>query len=327
MSSARTTPGRVVAATEVRNAVSAVDSPWQHPGLPGRLAAMLRDGWDGEPPRGFLGTEDGRAVAYGSLSTSEWDNTRLAWLGVLVHPQARRRGLGSALLAHLTGEARVAGRSSIGIDGWDDAAARGFAEHHDLECRSRAVNRRQVLAEVDPAYLVRRYDEARTAASAYELVEIVGRTPSELLEAVAEMTRAINDAPTDDLDIEDEVFTAKRVSAYEDAQLARGDKLYRLVARHRGTGELAGHTVVAVERDRPWIGDQHDTSVVAAHRGHRLGLLLKAGMLRWLARCEPDLRTIDTWNAESNDHMVAVNERLGYRVLGRELQFQRSLTG
>ena len=75
-------------------------------------------------------------------------------------------------------------------------------------------------------------------------------------------------------------------------------------------------------RERPEIGDQHDTAVVRAHRGHRLGLLLKAGMLLWLAEVEPQLETVDTWNAESNDHMIAVNEALGYRVMGRELQFQ-----
>ena len=62
--------------------------------------------------------------------------------------------------------------------------------------------------------------------------------------------------------------------------------------------------------------------MVGAHRGHRLGLLLKADMLRWLAETEPALEAVDTFNAESNDHMVAVNERLGYRVMGRELQYQ-----
>ena len=48
-------------------------------------------------------------------------------------------------------------------------------------------------------------------------------------------------------------------------------------------------------------------------------------MLLWLAEAEPQLATVDTWNAESNDHMIAVNEALGYRVMGRELQFQKSL--
>lgn len=112
---------------------------------------------------------------------------------------------------------------------------------------------------------------------------------------------------------------------YETATLSQGCRLYRLVARHRDTGVLAGHTVVAVEEDHPELGEQHDTSVTRAHRGHRLGLLLKSGMNLWLRETEPQLETVDTWNAESNDHMVSVNEELGYRWMGRGLQFQRTL--
>jgi hypothetical protein len=139
------------------------------------------------------------------------------------------------------------------------------------------------------------------------------------------MAVAINDAPLDDLDIEDEVFTPERVAAYESAQIESGKRLYRVVARHRDSGELAGNSVVAVEAERPHVGHQHDTSVVRAHRGHRLGLLLKTDMMLWLADAEPELRTVDTFNAESNDHMIAVNEELGYRWMGRGLGFQRTL--
>ena len=39
----------------------------------------------------------------------------------------------------------------------------------------------------------------------------------------------------------------------------------------------------------------------------------------------PSLVSVDTSNAEVNTQMFAVNEALGYRVMGRELQFQRSL--
>jgi hypothetical protein len=48
-------------------------------------------------------------------------------------------------------------------------------------------------------------------------------------------------------------------------------------------------------------------------------------MLRWLREAQPQLATIDTWNAESNDHMIGVNEAVGYRVMGRALAFQRSM--
>ena len=121
------------------------------------------------------------------------------------------------------------------------------------------------------------------------------------------------------------MFTADRVRAYEHAQAERGCLVHRLVARHRETGELAGETVVVVDLERPHLAEQHDTSVVRAHRGHRLGMLLKTGMLQWLREEQPQVASIDTWNAASNRFMIGVNEELGYRVMGEALAFQRSI--
>ena len=310
---------------EILDEVSAVDSPWDHPWLPDRYEMMLRRGWDGEPSQPFLAMVGDRAVGTAHLHLSERDNTHLAWLWLAIRPDERRRGYGSAFFELMAEQARRAGRTSLGTDGWESERTTAFAARFGLERRSQGIMRRQHLAELAPGQVQRLFDEASAMAGDYELVRILGRTPAELVEPMAELMAVINDAPTDDLDIEDEVFTPERLAAYEESTITRGNRLYRLVARHRGTGELGGHTVVAVEEQRPSLADQHDTAVARAHRGHRLGLLLKAGMLLWLAEAEPQLETIDTWNAESNDHMIAVNEALGYRVMGRELQFQRDL--
>jgi len=58
---------------------------------------------------------------------------------------------------------------------------------------------------------------------------------------------------------------------------------------------------------------------------HRLGLLLKIEMLRWLGDIEPQLRVLDTWNAATNAHMIGVNEQLGYRVVREGLEWQKHL--
>ena len=316
---------RVAQYAELGTAVRAADSPWQRPLTVTGVEGRFRHGWDGEVEVPFLGLVDGDPVAAGTLGTSEHDNLHLAWLGVMVHPDRRRRGHGSRLLEHLVTEARCRGRTSIGTDGWESEATLGFAARHGLEVKSRAIQRRQILGELDWARIARLHAGASAAAAGYELVRRKGRTPEPELEAVAEMAAAINDAPTDDLDIEDEVFTPERIRDYETAQLGRGGRLCRVLARHRGTGQLAGHTVVVVDGERPEWAEQHDTSVVGAHRGHRLGLLLKCDMLLWLRETQPGLDHIDTWNAESNDHMIGVNEALGYQVLGRELELQRSL--
>ena len=312
-------------ALEITNTVGAADAPWEHPWLADRFDTFLRRGWDGEPPVCYLASVDGKPVGTAFVFYSERDNTHLGWTWLAILPEQRRQGYGSALFEHVTTEVRAAGRTSLGTDGWESERALGFAAKHGLEKKSQAIMRRQHLKEIPAGRLQELYDEAAAAATDYELVRIVGRTPEDLVDAMVELVAAINDAPTDDLDIEDEVISPERIRAYEDAQLARGYSLYRVLARHRETGELAGHSVVTVDGERPEIGHQHDTSVVAAHRGHRLGVLVKTEMNLWLRDEQPQLATIDTWNAESNDHMIEVNEAIGYRVMGRELQFQRSL--
>jgi len=311
--------------TAVTNAARSVDSPWLHPLTEHECVGELRWGWDGQPAIGFLASVDGLDVGGARYEASTYDNLHLAWVEVEIVPACRRRGHGSRLLAHLVERARAEGRTTVGASAWDAAGPAAFAARHGFEQRSVEVHRRQYVAELDRAALDALWTAARSAAADYELLRWPPRTPPEGLIEMAALTAAINDAPNDELDIEDEVFTPERIVAYETAWAERGHRLHRVVARHRGTGELAGQSVVAVDGQRPHLSEQHDTSVRREHRGHRLGLLLKLEMLRWLAEDEPQVREIDTWNAESNAHMIGVNEALGYRVLGRVLNFQRSV--
>jgi RimJ/RimL family protein N-acetyltransferase len=57
--------------------------------------------------------------------------------------------------------------------------------------------------------------------------------------------------------------------------------------------------------------------VTRPHRGHRLGLLVKVAMMDRLAAAEPQVEKIVTWNAAANEHMIGINEALGYEVAGR----------
>jgi RimJ/RimL family protein N-acetyltransferase len=316
----------VAAAVAVREAVRQVDAPHLLGDIVSSYTARLRHGSDGEPPLVAL-ARDGRGAPVGTVSVSlpHWDNTHLGSVVVTVDPRFRRCGLGRRLFEVGRERVRAEGRTVLLGYGVDSPALTGFATAMGMAPAFTMAHRRQDLRTADRALLDREYAAAQVRAEGYELVRLAGATPEELLPAVVAMTAAINDAPTDDLDIEDEVFSPERIRAYESAQLARGARFYRLVARSRDTGELAGHTVVTVDRERPWWGNQHDTTVVAAHRGHRLGVLLKAGMLRWLAEREPQVHTIDTTNAVSNTHMIRVNELLGYRLLATATEWQRRL--
>jgi RimJ/RimL family protein N-acetyltransferase len=303
----------------------AVDRPW-HPGWPASLIRTLAThGWDDAPDQFFLGRDGtGTVVAAGSVFMPERENRHTAIIEARIDPAHRRRGLGSTFYDVLERLAAEAERTTLFTFGSDSEAVRGFAEGRGYALGSVGMSRQVDLREISVEQVEAVYAEAAAVAgNDYELVRVRGAMPEDLMEVYVDAVAAINDAPLDDLVLEDEVFDAGRIRQYERGHAMSGYRLYRVLARHRASGAIAGHTVVAVRGDRPHLGDQHDTTVVRAHRGHRLGLLLKADMMRWLREVEPDLETIGTQNAASNDHMIAVNERLGYRVLGRSVEFQR----
>ena len=158
----------------VANAASALDSPWENPRTPHQIAGLLRRGWDGDAPHAFLAhDETGAATGILEVWTTDWDNLDLAWLWVVVHPDHRRRGVGSALMEHGFAIARELGRTKLGIDGWDSSEApAAFAAKHGFAWASQAINRRQYLRELDLGEVRRMYDDAAAAAHDYELLRV-----------------------------------------------------------------------------------------------------------------------------------------------------------
>ena len=288
--------------------------------------ADIRHGWDGDPSIvGVHRDKRGRVVGVIELGFSSWDNKHIGFFGVTVDPEARRQGIGRALLDAGIDRVRAEGKRLVLTGSYNSPAAVTLCTALGFELAMTEVKRRQDLIALDWSALDHDYALASASAPDYELLRLQGPTPDDMLDDVATMTAAINDAPIDALEVEDEVFSPERVRAFERGQQERGRRTYRVVARHRTTGELAGHTMASVDRDHPGFGGQYDTSVVRAHRGHRLGLLLKIEMLRWLGDAEPQLRVLDTWNAATNAHMIAVNEQLGYHVIGEGLEWQKHL--
>lgn len=318
--------GDLAGAVAVLESARQADCPHEPMLTTSSLIAELQHGWDGEAPLIAVHRDEGRRVT-GVLAVHlpRHDNRHLGYLEITVDPQCRRRGLGRALYTAAVQRVRDEGRTLVLIGAFDSPQSTGFAAAIGVERASADVKRRQHLQRLDTARLDDEFAAAEALAGDYELFRMPKTVPDDLMPAVVELVSAINDAPTDDLDVEDEVFSAERLRAFAVAQRAHRRRTHQLVARHCASGVLAGHTMVAVEAEQPWYGHQFDTSVLAAHRGHRLGLLLKIGMVRWLAEAEPQLRVLDTWNAASNDHMIAVNEAIGYEVVATAAEYQAHL--
>ena len=255
----------------------------------------MRHGWDGEVGRYFLAYRPGASEPSdrAAVHTTDYDNLDLAWLGVAIHPEQRRRGYGNAGLRRRFDVCRLDGADQgrlgrLGPRAHRAASPRRCGCRAEVRSPSTAVSTCASSSRAWPTGCTPR--RSRTPATTSSSAS-TAPTPEELLRGLAEATAAINDAPLDDLEIEDEVFTADRVRAYERAQLDSGFRFYRIIARHRATGEIAGLTVVTVDsRDAvPRLPARHLGRARAP--GHRLGLLLKADMMRWLADAEPQLET------------------------------------
>ncbi|HEX8509632.1 MAG TPA: GNAT family N-acetyltransferase [Propionibacteriaceae bacterium] len=281
------------------------------------LSHQLRFGWDLEPEELYLCTPDGSAtpVAVLELSLPLRDNLHLVWGDITVHPSCRRQGHGSTVMAELISRAQEAGRSTIWLGVPDDEdGPRAFLERFGFRFGSRDARRRQVLADVDAAAVADQYARAQQRAADYVVERCTLPTPPEVLEQLVEVTAAINDAPMGDLSFEDEHFDVRRLQDFEAAAAGRQDRVYRIWARHRTTGEIGGHTVVTTNDYYPTFGWQADTAVSRGHRGHRLGLLLKVQMMHLLAEQEPQIQVVETWNNADNSFMIDVNEAIGYRL-------------
>jgi hypothetical protein len=79
------------------------------------------------------------------------------------------------------------------------------------------------------------------------------------------------------------------------------------------------------EADDDTHARQRVTIVEPAHRGRRLGLVVKSANHAYTRAHEPGLRVIDAWNAEGNTHMRAVNAMLGFEPVDGWSVFQLSV--
>lgn len=189
-----------------------------------------------------------------------------------------------------------------------------FAKSLGLQLAQVERESRLVLpVEPDLLATLRAVAEAR-AMPAYEVVSWTGPTPEEHRARVAEMNRTLSvDAPTGDLDWQEEAWDGERVRLSDELNHRTGYSVSSL-AIHAATGDVAGFTLIHVHNAYPHRPEQWNTAVAATHRGHRLGLLIKAVNLQELAASTPEARYVETWNAGENNHMLGINTRLGFRL-------------
>jgi GNAT superfamily N-acetyltransferase len=306
---------------------------------------------------GYVGSEDGTAgtaVVLGELRLPLLDNTDNAVVNVATLPAYRRRGYGTAMLQHLTTRARAHNRTrligdvgepmpQVTVGNTSPGAEQPLAEAGDASPTpppgvlfatkfgarpvTTEVRRLLRMSDLDDVQLSQLNEDAIAHATDYSLIQWEGPASAEFLDDLVVLhSRMTIDAPLEDLDWEPEQWTPQRYREREQRVVASGQVCLSTAARHDPSGQIVALTDIGLPTALPEIAYQWATIVLPSHRGHRLGMLVKLANLGSLRTSRPQVRTLNTWNAAINDHMVGINEAIGFRAVDRWREWQLELS-
>lgn len=258
--------------------------------------------------------DGGELVATASLHLDKsGDNDHLCRADISVAADRRRQGIGRALLGPILDAAEADGRSVFGGGTVQGHESEQFLKAIGMEQKLLDRRSRLRLDEIPPGLIERWLADVPTKAPGYSLIEIEKKCQPEYRERFIDVLNAMNDAPREGLDRNDEHVTLEQLDDWERQAEETGGEQSCLVVIHDETGDFAGYTHIAWEPELPQVLWQQGTAVKAAHRGHAIGRWLKAANLAKVMQENPGARFVDTWNAGSNQWMLAINDDLGFR--------------
>lgn len=271
----------------------------------------------------FAVWEGGRALAWGRLEYSLEQNRHLGHLRLLVHPQARRRGLGRAVFAELERSARRAGQTTlICVTTTRAPAGEPFAKM--LGASPALINRTsqlmldQVSGELLSTWLTRPDSEPYT-------LHLWSTLPGEYLARLADLTMVMNTAPRGELEFDDWTTTPEMLRAWEEQLSAQGEVCWTAAVEDTRSGELVGYSQMYWSPLRAAALHQGATAVRPSARGLGLGKWLKAALTRQVASACPGARWIRTGNANENAAMLGINAALGFLPWAETTEWQLKL--
>lgn len=256
--------------------------------LPNESAWTVQDFRErSEPERLVVVAElDGEIVGAGLAGRSDVQGR--GFVAPRVHPDARRRGVGTAMLRRLTEHVAELGFEKAAAS-VDDPGSRAFAERFGFQEVDREVE--QVIA------LPTELPEA-PLPEGVEVVSVAYR-PELLREAYA----LARDEGYADMAIDGDVVIPLDDWLRDEATLPGGS----FVALH--AGRIVGFSGL-IRHDNPGVAEDGLTVVARKWRRRGLAMALKRLELAWAA--EHRFTEVVTWTQRGNDGMRAVNERLGY---------------
>lgn len=275
----------------------------------------------------FHGRHSDQMVGAAFLAFSLADNRDKAYLQVWVEPALRRRGVGTALVdvaverVRAEGRTVITGESSYTFEERDDAPTLRWAVHNGFTVANVEIARDLALP-VAADLLEGLIAEAAPHHEGYA-VETYADLPDPYVPSYcALVNQLVLDAPMGELDFEEEQLTPEVFAQKRARDRSAGRRHCFAVAVRDGVVVGLTDLMLPPESTR---AHQWQTLVHRDHRGHRLGQALKAANLVALQRRHPEITEVHTQNAEVNEQMVAINDRIGFVPVAVVPDFKRTV--
>lgn len=275
-----------------------------------------------------VGRVDGRVVGSATAYLSRYDNLDKCWIDVKVDPPEQHRGHGRTLLDHICGVATaderttIVGETVLPFDEVSDHRHRRFAEAAGF-----TLSNVEIVRHLDLPVSESRLDEwgaqAAVKAGGYRIETHVNEIPENLVPSLVVLLGQLGvDAPTGDVDWEEEQISPERFVETRASLVAAGRTIYETVAI-APDGTVAAQSTISVPPPGRSDASQWGTFVHREHRGRTLGLAVKTANLRAVQSAHPEMRRVGTQNAETNDWMVAINVQMGFEAVEASAEFVR----
>ncbi|MCY3413022.1 MAG: GNAT family N-acetyltransferase [Candidatus Heimdallarchaeota archaeon] len=265
--------------------------------------------WDEHKDR-IIGSADLYLTRMGSPAYEK--NKHTGWGSIGVHKDYRLQGIGTQLMRAVIPKLIEQGRT-IFMGGSNEPDGMNWVDHIGIGTIALVeYENRLYMNQVNWDLMEQWVADGPHLAPGVTL-KTFSRMSDALIDRYASfMTKALNSVPKEDLEWE-AVITPEVIRNNEE----RTEKLnedWISFATVEENGDFSGMTEIFYPRVDKFLIWQGLTAVLEEYRGKKLGKWLKASAMLYIRDHYPDVKFIQTENANVNDAMLGINTKMGFKL-------------
>lgn len=289
----------------------------------------------------LVGRRDGAIVGRAGIAMPLDDNTEMAHVTLDVLPVAEGLGLGRKLLEAAELFVKGENRRVVVVETNHPAAALAGADADPIMAShgggSLPLSNREARFAYSAGYDLDQVEQFSSCAlpldralieslteralathkSSYAVHQWLDTCPDRWAGEIARLEQGLDGGGPD------ERWDVAKLRQAEELSAMTGRRTMVTAAECVDTGTLVGFTSISLLDADSAVAFQDDTVVEQPHKGRDVGLHIKVSNMALLMREFPQARTIYTWNAPENSHLLAVNAQLGFVSAGVTGQWRK----